>query len=322
VSRSVNTEVRQYVDSALDLMQAHSVMRRSVDWSTVRASTLEATASAQSTIDTHAQLRRALILIGDHHGFLAEAPTAKDWRTRPVEHERVPYVGKRPKHIGYVALPQFLSMNKEAGIAYATDLQKHMIEIDRAEAGVCGWIVDLRENHGGNMYPMLAGLGLLLSDGVFGHFIDPDGKVQSWSYRDGAVWIDDSRTDFASANPQSLTHPDAAVAVLVGPDTASAGEVVAIVFSGRPSTRSFGQPTAGLTTANTGYPLSDGAMLYLATASESDRNGRVFEGAITPDEPIHVDTIEGVDMKQAQGKAEANAAFNWLVKQPACATDR
>ena len=36
-----------------------------------------------------------------------------------------------------------------------------------------GWIVDLRGNGGGNMWPMLAGIGPILGEGIAGYFIDP-----------------------------------------------------------------------------------------------------------------------------------------------------
>ncbi|MGV9658891.1 S41 family peptidase [Streptomyces koyangensis] len=58
------------------------------------------------------------------------------------------------------------------------------------------------------------------------------------------------------------------VAVLTGPRTASAGEAVAIAFRERPDTRTFGDPTSGVPTANAPYPLSDGALVVLTTARE------------------------------------------------------
>ncbi len=56
--------------------------------------------------------------------------------------------------------------------------------------GVCGWIVDLRDNPGGNMWPMVAGLGPILGEGVLGFFVDPDSVVDTWTYADGASALD------------------------------------------------------------------------------------------------------------------------------------
>lgn len=55
------------------------------------------------------------------------------------------------------------------------------------EARLCGWIVDLRANIGGSMWPMLAVAAPLLPDGVLGHFRQPDGRYQAWSAHRGRI---------------------------------------------------------------------------------------------------------------------------------------
>lgn len=54
-------------------------------------------------------------------------------------------------------------------------------------------------------------------------------------------------------------------------------------FRGRPDTRTFGDPTPGVPTANEPYRLSDGAPVVLTVAREADRNGRLCDGPVTPD---------------------------------------
>jgi C-terminal processing protease CtpA/Prc len=76
------------------------------------------------------------------------------------------------------------------------------------------------------------------------------------------------------------------VAVLIGPLTASSGEAVAIAFRGRARTTSFGQPTAGLSSANEMFPLPDGAMIGLTTAVDVDRTGRRYGETVDPDEAV------------------------------------
>jgi carboxyl-terminal processing protease len=67
---------------------------------------------------------------------------------------------------------------------------------------------------------------------------------------------------------------------------ASSGEATLIAFRLRPNTRSFGQPTCGLSTANGTYQLSDGATLVLTTALMADRAKTPFGDSIPPDEVI------------------------------------
>ena len=96
------------------------------------------------------------------------------------------------------------------------------------------------------------------------------------------------------------------IAVLVGSRTASSGEATATAFHGRPDTRFFGQPTAGLTTSNEPLALSDGALLILTMSVFTDRNGVSYGQDISIEPDVLVD-----------GDPTA-AATDWLLDHPAC----
>jgi len=69
-------------------------------------------------------------------------------------------------------------------------------------------------------------------------------------------------------NPLPPTRiPPAGIAVLSGARKGSSGEIALSVVRDRRRARTFGPPTAGLTTANGRYRLSNGMTLYLAVAS-------------------------------------------------------
>jgi C-terminal processing protease CtpA/Prc len=165
----------------------------------------------------------------------------------------------------------------------------------------CGWVVDLRPNTGGNMWPMLAGLKPFLGNAGLGTFESPTGSSPPWIAGQG-VGVEP---------PLSLDVLQSSwVVVLTGPRTASSGEAVTIAFRGRPRTRSFGQPTAGLSTANGTFPLPDGAMILLTTAIEADRTGRRYGEKVDPDE--RVDAATGSD------DTTLSAATQWLRQSSGC----
>lgn len=118
----------------------------------------------------------------------------------------------------------------------------------------CGWIVDLRDNSGGNMWPMLLGMAPLLRTSVVnnedvGSFETAQGP-ERWTLTATAVQrAGKSVLDFGQSG-HVLRQPGAPVAVLFGPRTASSGEASVLAWRGRPQTRSFGQPTAGVSTGN------------------------------------------------------------------------
>jgi C-terminal processing protease CtpA/Prc len=115
----------------------------------------------------------------------------------------------------------------------------------------------------------------------------------------------DTRLDISRFEAPDLRS--APVAVITGFYTMSSGEAVAIAFRGRPNTRSFGEPTAGKSTANQGERLSDGSMLLVTAALMADRNGMLYGIPIQPDE--RVDARAGTAAEEDHALA---AAVNWL----------
>lgn len=214
--------------------------------------------------------------------------------------------------LGYINLPSFGNLDQNDSRNYANTVQQGIRDLD--SKGVCGWIVDLEKNSGGNMYPMLAGVGPLLGDGDDGAFVDANSRQTPWGYRRGKT-NGGGRIDVQVDPPYELKNPSAPVALLTGPITASSAEVILISFRGRLNARSFGEPTSGLTTANQNYTLSDGAVIYLATGLERDRTGQTYLNSIAPDELIKGDpTLIGTDQDPSR-----QAAIDWLHRQSACA---
>ena len=73
-------------------------------------------------------------------------------------------------------------------------------------------------------------------------------------------------------------------------------------------TKTFGQPTWGLTTGNGSFDLADGGRMMLASTRMADRNGKIYIGSILPDEIIEKSTIEKQDI-------EIRAAINWILNK-------
>jgi C-terminal processing protease CtpA/Prc len=117
-------------------------------------------------------------------------------------------------------------------------------------------------------------------------FVTRSGQQSSWGYANGASWLDGRPQVRTGQKHESAKLRLAPVAILQGTRTASSGEAIALAFRGRARTRSFGQPTAGLSTANTSFPLPDGAILVITTGVMADRKGSPYGGTVNPDELI------------------------------------
>jgi C-terminal processing protease CtpA/Prc len=223
-------------------------------------------------------------LLGDHHSSYISPPnygvTIRD-STVTCTASMAPQPDV-PSDVGYVRVTAF-SGSGTGATAYANTLHSRIRAEDTAD-DVVGWIVDLRGNTGGNMWPMIAGIGPILGEGTVGWFINPDQVETRWEYR-GGLSIVAGTTVTAVTSPYTLRNVDPKVAVLTDGRVASSGEAVAIAFRGRADTRFFGTPTCGLSTANATFEI-DGAQLSLTVASLADRNKTTYGDSLPPDELI------------------------------------
>lgn len=176
----------------------------------------------------------------------------------------------------------------------------------------CGWVIDLRRNTGGFPYATLAAAAPLLGDGIVGGSADIDDHVERWSLRDGSVLVGEQKVE--SARPYKLRRPDAALAILTSSLTASAGERVTIAAIGRGSNRSFGAPTAGLTSSTLLQSFVDGSAVAVTTSFDVDRFGVPYPKPIAPDEPIALDWFRFGRLDDPV----IVAATSWLRSQTAC----
>jgi carboxyl-terminal processing protease len=302
----------RYLDDALALMREHALNRESIDWPKHRATALEYLRGARTAADAHLAVRFALRELGDRHSYLQGPAAARALQETAVTNAltrqpaTLPSGQRLAAGIGLLAVPGFAGGAHADQVEYATSLQTVIQRIDTQ--GVCGWIIDLRDNRGGNLWPMLVGLGPLLGSGDLAASIYPDGRRVGVWYREGQGGFGDY-VQLRVAEPYRVAGP-APVALLVGSGTASSAEVLVVAFRGREATRSFGAPTRGVSAGNRIFPLTDGASLVLTVAGTSDRFGRVHSGPIEPDELVSRDE-EGAD-------AALEAALAWLGAAAVC----
>ncbi|MFZ1688899.1 MAG: S41 family peptidase [Flavobacteriales bacterium] len=290
-----------YVGAACDSIRQHALYRDSVDLDAVRMTALKIAGGNNDPADRHLAVEYLLQSLGDHHSFLMKPSEYKAWES-DVGGDGFAYATHRViEGYGYVSVPGFNSGDSLDMLAFADSLQRALHQLSLS--GIKGWIVDLRQNTGGNMAPMVCGLGPLLDPGVLGTLTDVRGKVEHWYYRDGAYGWDDGIV-MRSAAPVTLERK-LPIAVLTAQQTGSSGECTTISFIGNSNTRSFGQPTWGLTTGNGQFELPDGAQMFMASTVMGDRHGKLFHGAIVPDEQVEQPADWSYD-------ASLDAALKWL----------
>ena len=288
-SGTLSAAARDYLDELIGVMQANSINRLTIDWASFRSAVYASAGASQTVYSAVASgVPTALRLLGDHHSYYvtSQATTIYSPGLTSCSEIAWPTVSV-PDSIGYVSVGSFAGQTASEMTQFAVSIQ----DVIRAKDSerIVGWIVDLRGNGGGNMYPMIAGIGPLLGEGLAGAFIAPTGEVADrWGYTSGAAWLESypGRTVATVPTPYQPVQRNPKVAVLTNCALTSSGEAVVVAFRGRPHTRSFGTPTGGLSTAVRGFFLSDGGRLGLAVSTMADRNLTPYGGPVPPDEVI------------------------------------
>lgn len=285
-------------------------------------------------MDTYDAIRFALASLGDHHSSLHLTPALENLELQrevqrssiqePVVQQspRSPFIGRYEpegrlesfggKQFALVVVTKCFPENDAQFVAYETQLQKIVANLDKTHPA--GWVVDLRGNVGGNMWPMLTGIGPVLGESDdLGESFSTDGHSVS-RYRDGvSAEIEDNGKVNSYPRVEGAPYKMAdtpIVAVLIDGGTGSSGEAIAIAFRGRPQTRFFGEHTEGVSTVNETFALSDGASMWLTIGVQADRSGKQYLNGLAPDEVV----VVGDKIPSDAQDAVLQEALKWLTR--------
>jgi len=279
-----------YLDQAIAILRAHHINSANADWPRLISEAHAEIAGAKTSADTYSAIADLIEALGERHSFLQPPPSQA--QIDAAAHPRangVPQGVELPSEtlldgrVGVVRMPG-LNLYAPGGArsaeVYQETLRAALLQLDKAP--LCGWIVDLRNNTGGDMWPMLNGLDPLLGSAPFGYVVDKGGKT-AWERVGGRIGVGQVVSDPQAPPAFVLRHASTPVGILLGPRTASSGEITALALIGRPRVRTFGAPSAGFLSANIVVPMSDGANLAVTTSLIADRSGAVYSGTIQPD---------------------------------------
>ena len=322
----------EYVEVAVDAMEAYHWNSENIDWQEVRAASVGSLSADPTQAEAHAKLANAVRLFDRQHSVFIPPGDVPAGEEPPIA---VP-VGERIDNVGYLHLPPVGGGDPDDLRAYVRAAQQAMASADQPEPA-CGWVVDLRDNTGGNMGPMLHAVAGLLGTGRILTVHNPAGDSWIEAPHDGDLtsggvphgvdlpdsslielseWTDEQALAiegvYESEPPHLPRTDDPPVAVLTSNRTASAAEVVTIAFIGRPQSRVIGGYTLGVPTGVFGFRMADGAVLRLAVSTFSDRQGNEYTGSLVPDDVV-------ADRRADHADAILDAAVGWLMETPACA---
>lgn len=325
------------VTEAIAAVRPIALAPAGVDWATLEADLRREAERATDTVDMLPIYVRLLDALGDHHSFVQADPdllaafSARHGRGlyegRPRRPLSSAFIGRAEiagrdlsvaggRTVRLVVTPQIFG----GGAAARGAAQRLFDAVAEGADAACGYIVDLRGNQGGNVWPMLVGLSPLLGDGPQGRERNAAGEDSYYArLEEGVAIVLEGEYGGMAMTRAEAWRPlprlrELPVAILTDDAVASSGEGVAVAFRGRPATRYFGQQTNGTASSNSGVTLSDGVNLVVTVGMMVDRDGRTYPDGV----PVDVEVTHGEDEAADPEDAVVEAARGWLASQPAC----
>ena len=255
-----------YVRDAIQQMDRKGIYAKGEEWEAMKK---EALSQEPETLEEAQEIiNKAAKVAGGKHSYLMPANKAQAREKRSNE-EVSPSVTMIEDGICMIHLPAFAG-DDENCLRYARTV---LDSIPDTVKGVC---IDLRGNHGGNMYPMIAAVHRFLPDDIFLKF-KMRRRFQS---------VMPINKEFVAKIVGIDIEPriNCPVALLTDEATARSGEAVLLSFRGLDNARVFGSPTAGYASANESIIFYNGSILALTVSCDIARTGEVFcEDPIVPD---------------------------------------
>ncbi len=199
------------------------------------------------------------------------------------------------KNIGYIVIPTINIGGDQNAIDLATNTIRDSI-CKLLSKNPSKLIIDLRTNLGGNMYPMLSGLGLLFPNmNLGGDSKDGESFYSKWELKEGNLYMWESQMTSIPINCECKNEIKKYV-VLTSRYTTSSGEVVASSLKGQKNITLLGEQTAGYSSTNSWFQLtkvivfSPAIAYYMSTDKTFHKNGIIPD--IEIEEVIDLDNLK------------------------------
>ena len=232
-----------------------------------------------SKIDTPTKLQAYLSAYHKHSFVITERGRPGRHKPKPweLEDQRLPDTKMMDNGIGYVKYYQYSGYDKNTETQMVQKVERLL------KRKLTGLIIDLRYHSGGNMWPQLKSLRKIIAN------------CKLISMTDGKSYISIDKTGHVNHNStvrKKQLSTDMPIAVLIGRNTVSSGEIIAMIFDHRKNCKLFGHKTGGFLTVNDGpIPINHKFKMFLTIGYLTTIDGKTHRTEyvmphVTTDEPI------------------------------------
>lgn len=265
--------IREETERLLDLFRTRYFKTDEVDWTAIRTllDTVPAPPLGVHPAPTLAQLIVAY-LPDNKHTFVMSQSTFEPTALMPL-----PTCKQLEPHIWSATLPYLFAVDPADQRRYIGAFDDCIAKSAHGDL----WLIDLRDNRGGLLEPMLSALAPFFASGTLFEHVNPGAAiVEPVSITTSGVRI--GKNIRAHDRPTAGSLADAPVVVAISRRCASACEAIAAAFRDRPRTLLVGEDTAGFVTADAIHHIADDYWLALTERYLADACGKLVGDRITP----------------------------------------
>lgn len=312
--------INAYVWECVNIMQKQSLYSGNINWNDTRDSVKQQLSNASSLQDAEATVIWVFRQLKDVHGMYAGIDTSFRYpKTGPERQFSKAILAEyqKPRGVKIQMLENGIAYYKMPAVLIGSDKEKMKVWANLLMDSLCmiasqnpkAFIIDLRMNNGGNSEPMWQTLKYLIGEKNRTYAVGADGRIIR------------EETDPAMLAYKKAGMPDrlctfngrVPVAVLIGPGTASSGEIMALSFTTRKRTRLFGEPTIGVANSTNGFVVQGKGYLLLSVSYMANAKKKVLKKMyIGPDVFVKNDGDNFTDLSK---DTAVLAAMEWLMKK-------
>ncbi len=203
-------------------------------------------------------------------------------------------------HYAYIRIPAVFYEQRK----YVDTMAVQLRALDAQQPKA--WIIDLTENDGGSIFPMIWHFASLIDVDSTYALVARDGVEEKQKVRMNNLNDHDQKMaklfdlEYDQIPPIDIKNKNVPIVLLVSRFTSSSGEFFAAHFKGQKNVTIMGQTTSGHTSANEQFAVGNNYMINLTTSVIKDRIGKVYgiKEGIKPDIPLTIDFAKVLGIPQ------------------------
>ncbi len=290
------SETELTLNQIIEHAENNSLYRKNVDWTSLKKEMYALAKDADSVSQLKPALDLMLKELNDTHGRVFYNNQYLSYYTGEKKEHRKNMSSEIYDEIQSIQVYEFKALNLEDNIGYVRivglpmgDNQKMSADIQNAvcqviKKGAKKWIIDLRYNGGGNMFPMVEGITNIIGDGIVGGTKGvTEDESSVWQINNGDFFYDEQNVAIENKCPIPEVQK---IAVLTSVYTASSGEALAVILKKRPKTKFFGNKTMGMVTATDYKQIDSLTAMSISVSYYKDREANLYHKFVDVDEII------------------------------------